>query len=96
MHTGIVYKFFDLLGGFIEVRVTHDDEEKDQILHGQTQSLTQRRRHVVERCILRHQSLLTHIERSLGLDRVTAEAKLYGVAIEVNPGMENHASMRAA
>ncbi|MBC8403710.1 MAG: hypothetical protein H8E15_00665 [Planctomycetes bacterium] len=96
MHTGIVYKFFDLFGGFIEVRVTHDDEENEHILRGQTLSLGQRRNLVVERCILRHQSLLAYIEHSLGLDRVTAEAQLYNLAIAVNPGMENHASLRAA
>lgn len=86
-HTGIVYKFFELLGGFIEVRVAESRDAFEQIMHGNSRDIDLQRRQVVQHCIVRHQAMLSSVVRSTGLDRRIAETHLYRLAVEVNPDL---------
>jgi hypothetical protein len=95
-HTGIVYKFFELLGGFIEVRVTSSQEPSNQMDRGNDHDIDLQRRQVMQHCIVRHQSMLAHIVRSTGLDRSIAETHLYRLAVEVNPAMRVEALRQVA
>ncbi len=95
-HTGIVYKFFELLGGFIEVRVTSSQETSGQMNRGSSHDVDLKRRQVMQHCIVRHQAMLSHIERSTGLDRRIAETHLYRLAVEVNPSLRVEALRQVA
>ncbi len=95
-HTGIVYKFFELLGDFIEVRVTTSQEASGLMKHGNRHDIDLQRRRVVQHCIVRPQAMLAHIENNTGLDRRIAETHLYRLAVEVNPCMKVCRSRHAA
>jgi ATP-dependent Clp protease ATP-binding subunit ClpC len=89
--TGIVYKYFDLLDGFIRVRLLADDEDL-QLPPGQTAPPDRRhyRRLVVRQCIVEPEDLLERVLRRFPDEEMAAEGLLYQICIDVNPRLEIH------
>jgi len=89
---GIVYKYFDLIDGFIRVKVASMDESLVALADGVTPpSRRDYRKLVVENCILNlDEHVLQQVARLYPEDLAAAEDLLYQICIDVNPSLEIH------
>ena len=89
--TSIVYKYFDLLDGFIKVRLVKEDQSLS--LPNNLDGPPDRReyRHlVVASCVLQWQDVISQVQRLYPEDAAIAEDLLYQICIDLNPHLEIH------
>ena len=89
---GIVYKYFDLIDGFIRVRVVSPEDSSAalQACDGPP-SRREYRRIVVRTCIIGiEDEVLPKIRAIYPEDTVAAEDLLYQICVDVNPSLEIH------
>ncbi|MCX8228506.1 MAG: AAA family ATPase [Planctomycetota bacterium] len=88
---GIVYKYFDLLDGFIRVRSLAEDQTLALPAGLETPPDRRQYRHmVVQSCVVRPEEILSQVQRIYPEDLRTAEDLLYQICIDVNPHLEIH------
>ena len=90
---GIVYKYFDLIDGFIRVRVLGQDVSLSVLQKGVGEPPSRReyRRLVVENCVVGvEEEVLPKIHTIYPEDAIAAEDLLYQICIDVNPNLEIH------
>ncbi len=91
--TGVVYKYFDLIDGFIRVRVLPDDEPLRRLLAGREQPPDRReyRSLVVRSCVVGLEDwVLPRVRQVYPDDVAAAEDLLYQICVDVNPRLEIH------
>ncbi len=89
---GIVYKYFDLIDGFIRVRVVSPEESAAalQACDGPP-SRREYRRLVVRTCVIGiEDEVLPKIRAIYPEDTIAAEDLLYQICVDVNPALEIH------
>lgn len=89
---GIVYKYFDLIDGFIRVRVVSPEESAAalQACDGPP-SRREYRRLVVRTCVIGiEDEVLPKIRDVYPEDTIAAEDLLYQICVDVNPALEIH------
>ncbi len=89
---GIVYKYFDLIDGFIRVRVVSPEESSAalQACDGPP-SRREYRRLVVRTCVIGiEDEVLPKIRAIYPEDTIAAEDLLYQICVDVNPALEIH------
>jgi len=92
--TALVYKYFDLIDGFIRVRVLDPEAGLPAIQsqEGEPPSRREYRRLVVESCVLGvEEEVLPRVHAVYPEDTIAAEDLLYQICIDVNPSLEIHA-----
>ncbi|MBT5119858.1 MAG: ATP-dependent Clp protease ATP-binding subunit [Planctomycetes bacterium] len=89
---GILYKYFDLIDGFIRVKVVPMDEPLAALANDATPpSRRDYRKLVVENCVLNlEEQVLKQVQRLYPEDLAAAEDLLYQICIDVNPALEIH------
>ncbi|MFK5954985.1 MAG: AAA family ATPase [Planctomycetota bacterium] len=91
--TGIVYKYFDLIDGFIRVRVLGQDVSLSVLQKGVGEPPSRReyRRLVVENCVIGvEDEVLPKVHSIYPEDTIAAEDLLYQICVDVNPSLEIH------
>ncbi len=91
--TGIVYKYFDLIDGFIRVRVLGQDVSLSALQKGVGEPPSRReyRRLVVETCVIGvEEEVLPKVHSIYPEDAIAAEDLLYQICVDVNPNLEIH------
>ncbi|MGB0952014.1 MAG: AAA family ATPase [Planctomycetota bacterium] len=91
--TGIVYKYFDLIDGFIRVRVLGQDVSLSVLQKGVGEPPSRReyRRLVVENCVIGvDEEVLPKVHSIYPEDTIAAEDLLYQICVDVNPNLEIH------
>ena len=90
--TGIVYKYFDLIDGFIRVRVVGPDDSFATFEGADgPPSRREYRRLVVRSCVLAlEEEVLPRIRAIYPEDTCAAEDLLYQICVDVNPNLEIH------
>lgn len=91
--TGIVYKYFDLIDGFIRVRVLGQDVSLSVLQKGVGEPPSRReyRRLVVENCVIAvEDEVFPKVHSIYPEDAIAAEDLLYQICIDVNPNLEIH------
>lgn len=89
----IVYKYFDLIDGFIRVRILSQEESLPALQKGAGEPPSRReyRRMVVESCVVGvAQDVLPKVHAIYPEDTIAAEDLLYQIVIDVNPNLEIH------
>jgi len=90
--TGYVYKYFDLLDGFVRVRQV---EEGAHLSLPADQQLPPDRRHyrrwLVRFCLQRPEEVLARVQTRYPEEMETVEDLLYRICVDVNPHLEIHA-----
>ncbi len=92
--TALVYKYFDLIDGFIRVRMLDPEVGLPalQAHDGEPPSRREYRRMVVESCVLAvEEEVLPKVHTVYPEDTIAAEDLLYQICIDVNPSLEIHA-----
>ncbi|MCP4092509.1 MAG: ATP-dependent Clp protease ATP-binding subunit [Planctomycetes bacterium] len=90
---GIVYKYFDLIDGFIRVRILSQEESLPALQKGVGEPPSRReyRRMVVESCVVGvADDVFPKVHAIYPEDTVAAEDLLYQIVIDVNPNLEIH------
>ena len=90
---GIVYKYFDLIDGFIRVRVLGQEDALPALQKGvgEPPSRRQYRRMVVEKCVVGvDEEVLSKVHAIYPEDTIAAEDLLYQIVVDVNPNLEIH------
>ncbi|MDP6849553.1 MAG: AAA family ATPase [Planctomycetota bacterium] len=91
--SGLVYKYFDLIDGFIRVRIL-SDEEAVRIPRGGGDDPPDRReyRHlIVDACVVGlNETVLPRVQEIYPDDAAAAEDLLYQICVDVNPRLEIH------
>ncbi|MFQ5749342.1 MAG: hypothetical protein ACE5H3_07795, partial [Planctomycetota bacterium] len=89
----VVYKYFDLIDGFIRVRVLPEDQPLP-VPRGQHRSPPDRREYrrlVVHNCVLELDDfVLPKVRQIYPEDAAAAEDLLYQICVDVNPRLEIH------
>ncbi len=91
--TGLVYKYFDLIDGFIRVRILSNEEQLPLPIDRAGQMLDRRdyRRLVVRACVVGvEESVLPRVQQIYPEDGAAAEDLLYQICVDVNPRLEIH------
>ena len=91
--TGIVYKYFDLIDGFIRVRVLGQEVSLSELQKGVGEPPSRReyRRLVVENCVVGvDEDVLPKVHSIYPEDTIAAEDLLYQICVDVNPNLEIH------
>jgi len=91
--TGIVYKYFDLIDGFIRVKVLGQDVSLSVLQKGVGEPPSRReyRRLVVENCVIGvDEEVLPKVHSIYPEDTIAAEDLLYQICVDVNPNLEIH------
>lgn len=91
--TGIVYKYFDLIDGFIRVKVLGQDVSLSVLQKGVGEPPSRReyRRLVVENCVIAvEEEVLPKVHSVYPEDTIAAEDLLYQICVDVNPNLEIH------
>lgn len=91
--TGVVYKYFDLIDGFIRVRVLAGDEPLPLPWEpaGRPPDRREYRRLVVKACVLGlDEVVLPRVRQVYPEDAAAAEDLLYQICVDVNPRLEIH------
>ncbi len=90
---GIVYKYFDLIDGFIRVRILSQEESLPALQKGVGEPPSRReyRRMVVESCVVGvADDVFPKVHAIYPEDTIAAEDLLYQIVIDVNPNLEIH------
>jgi ATP-dependent Clp protease ATP-binding subunit ClpC len=90
---GIVYKYFDLIDGFIRVRILSQEESLPALQKGVGEPPSRReyRRMVVESCVVGvADDVFPKVHAIDPEDTIAAEDLLYQIVIDVNPNLEIH------
>lgn len=93
MSNGIVYKYFDLIDGFVRVRVVSPEVALPALQNGLDEPPSRReyRRLVVHSCILAfEEDVLPKVHAVYPEDLIAAEDLLYQICVDVNPALEIH------
>jgi len=93
MTTGIVYKYFDLIDGFVRVKVVSPEEALHALQQGVGEPPSRReyRRMVVRSCVLAfEEEVLPRVHAVYPEDLIAAEDLLYQICVDVNPALEIH------
>lgn len=93
MSHGIVYKYFDLIDGFVRVRVVNPEEALPALQTGVDEPPSRReyRRLVVHTCVLGFEKeVLPKVHAVYPEDLIAAEDLLYQICVDVNPALEIH------
>ena len=93
MTTGIVYKYFDLIDGFVRVKVVSPEEALPALQKGVGEPPSRReyRRLVVRSCVLAfEEEVLPRVHAVYPEDLIAAEDLLYQICVDVNPALEIH------
>ncbi|MDA0666786.1 MAG: AAA family ATPase [Planctomycetota bacterium] len=91
--TGIVYKYFDLIDGFIRVKVLGQDVSLSVLQKGVGEPPSRReyRRLVVENCVIAvEEEVLPKVHSIYPEDTIAAEDLLYQICVDVNPNLDIH------
>ena len=91
--TGLVYKYFDLIDGFIRVRILSNEEQLPLPVDEAGKLLDRReyRRMVVRTCVVGvDDSVLPRVQQIYPEDSAAAEDLLYQICVDVNPRLEIH------
>ncbi len=90
--SGLVYKYFDLIDGFIRVRILSSEEALR--LPSRAEGLLDRRdyrRLVVQACVVGlEEAVLPRVQQVFPDDTTSAEDLLYQICVDVNPRLEIH------
>jgi len=91
--SGLVYKYFDLIDGFIRVRILND-EETLSLPRGSSSGPPDRREYrglVVSACVAGlEENVLPRVKEIYPDDAAAAEDLLYQICVDVNPRLEIH------
>ncbi len=91
--SGLVYKYFDLIDGFIRVRILSNEEQLPLPVDEAGKLLDRReyRRMVVRACVVGvDDSVLPRVQQIYPEDSAAAEDLLYQICVDVNPRLEIH------
>ncbi|MFN0205924.1 MAG: AAA family ATPase [Planctomycetota bacterium] len=87
----VVYKYFDLIDGFIRIRVLNEDEIARTLARDPAPNRSEYRRRVTEACVVDlDNSVRNSALRACGSDQAAVEDLLYQLCIDVNPRLEIH------
>ncbi len=87
----VVFKYFDLIDGFIRVRVLSEEESARTLSARPAPNRAEYRRRVVEACVVDLEASVRHAAgRACGSDPSAVEDLLYQLCIDVNPRLEIH------
>jgi ATP-dependent Clp protease ATP-binding subunit ClpC len=92
--TALVYKYFDLIDGFIRVKVLDPEAGLPELQNqeGEPPSRREYRRLVIDSCVIAlEEEVLPRVHTVYPEDTIAAEDLLYQICIDVNPGLEIHA-----
>lgn len=92
--TALVYKYFDLIDGFIRVKVLDPEAGLPELpsQEGEPPSRREYRRLVMDCCVIAlEEEVLPRVHTVYPEDTLAAEDLLYQICIDVNPGLEIHA-----
>ncbi|RMH04039.1 MAG: ATP-dependent Clp protease ATP-binding subunit [Planctomycetota bacterium] len=88
-----MYKYFDLIDGFIRVRILSNEEQLPMPVDDEGRPLDRReyRRLVVRACVVDvEESVLPRVRQIYPEDSAAAEDLLYQICVDVNPRLEIH------
>ncbi len=91
--SGLVYKYFDLIDGFIRVRILSDEEVLRLPRNGDDSPPDRRdyRHLIVDACVVGlNESILPRVQEIYPDDAAAAEDLLYQICVDVNPRLEIH------
>lgn len=87
----VVFKYFDLIDGFIRIRVLSEEDVARTLARKPAPNRTEYRQRVVEACVVDLEgSVKTAALRACGSDPTAVEDLLYQLCIDVNPRLEIH------
>jgi ATP-dependent Clp protease ATP-binding subunit ClpC len=87
----VVFKYFDLIDGFIRIRVLTEEEIARTLARDPAPNRAEYRRRVIEACVVDlDPSVRSAALRACGSDPGAVEDLLYQLSIDVNPRLEIH------
>ena len=92
-NSSLVYKYFDLIDGFIRVRIACNESSMPEleIVSAQTPSRRDYRQYIVNNFILDLENeVMPKVHAIYPEDSMAAEDLLYQICVDVNPGLEIH------
>lgn len=92
-NSALVYKYYDLIDGFIRIRVMNPEDSLPglELENGLTPSRRDYRSYIIKNCVLDLDTeVMPKVHAVYPEDTLAAEDLLYQICIDVNPGLEIH------